>query len=134
MSDDELRENFDADKTDMTRRKLVGREAAKRIGGEDAKDSAGDAKTVYGQIYAGLRDYGDLAEDVLLQSAKKAAQQARDEERVKDIEAAQRDLTKIKKDLEEAPYEAGGVTVSQEDVMEELREARREWLKELGIR
>ena len=112
-------------------RKMVGKVVADRIGG---KDTYGSPDTEYGKIYLDKRDYIDLVEDVMLQTALKKAKDSGDIDRAKDIESARRQITEVKKDLAEVPYTlSDGTEVTAKDIMLELRDLRKNLLSELGI-
>ena len=70
--------------------KPAGSRIAKRLGGTD---SYGSPQNEYGQVYLQMRDYVDLAEDVMLQVALKNAKDSGDTDRAKDIESARRQIT-----------------------------------------
>ena len=111
--------------------KPAGSRIAKRLGGTD---SYGSPQNEYGQVYLQMRDYIDLAEDVTLQAALKKAKDSGDTDRAKDIESARRQITEVKKDLTEVPYTlSDGTEVTAKDIMQELRELRKNLLSELGI-
>ena len=116
---------------DIQMKKIVGKEAAKRLGGTD---SYGSPQNEYGQVYLQMRDYVDLAEDVTLQTALKNAKERGDADRAKDIESARRQITEVKKDLTEVPYTlSDGTVVTAIDIMQELRDLRKSLMSELGI-
>jgi N12 class adenine-specific DNA methylase/transposase len=116
---------------DIQMKKIVGKEAAKRLGGTD---SYGSPQNEYGQVYLQMRDYIDLAEDVTLQAALKKAKESGDADRAKDIESARRQITEVKKDLTEVPYTlSDGTVVTAIDIMQELRDLRKSLMSELGI-
>ena len=111
--------------------KPAGSRIAKRLGGTD---SYGSPQNEYGQVYLQMRDYIDLAEDVMLQTALKKAKDSGDTDRAKDIESARRQITEVKKDLAEVPYTlSDGTEVTAKDIMLELRDLRKNLLSELGI-
>ena len=111
--------------------KPAGSRIAKRLGGTD---SYGSPQNEYGQVYLQMRDYVDLAEDVMLQAALKKAKDSGDTDRAKDIESARRQITEVKKDLTEVPYTlSDGTEVTAKDIMQELRDLRKNLLNELGI-
>ena len=129
LGDDKLQDVFD--RGDMLLRSLAGKEGAKRLGGTD---SYGSPQNEYGQVYLQMRDYIDLAEDVMLQTALKKAKDSGDTDRAKDIESARRQITEVKKDLAEVPYTlSDGTEVTAKDIMLELRDLRKNLLSELGI-
>ena len=129
LGDDKLQDVFD--RGDMLLRSLAGKEGAKRLGGTD---SYGSPQNEYGQVYLQMRDYIDLAEDVMLQTALKKAKDSGDTDRAKDIESARRQITEVKKDLAEVPYTlSDGTEVTAKDIMMELRDLRKNLLSELGI-
>jgi hypothetical protein len=113
------------DRSDAMLKKELGKEAAKRLGG---KDSYGNPSTDYGEIYLRKRSYIDLAEDVLLQAEESKAKAAGNDDRTKEVSSARSEITSIKKELRDA-------TSAQEieDIMERLRQRRRELMQELGI-
>lgn len=111
--------------------KPAGSRIAKRLGGTD---SYGSPQNEYGQVYLQMRDYVDLAEDVMLQAALKKAKDSGNTDRAKDIESARRQITEVKKDLTEVPYTlSDGTEVTAKDIMQELRDLRKNLLNELGI-
>ena len=111
--------------------KPAGSRIAKRLGGTD---SYGSPQNEYGQVYLQMRDYVDLAEDVMLQVALKNAKDSGDTDRAKDIESARRQITEVKKDLTEVPYTlSDGTEITAKDIMQELRDLRKNLLSELGI-
>ena len=111
--------------------KPAGSRIAKRLGGTD---SYGSPQNEYGQVYLQMRDYVDLAEDVMLQAALKKAKDSGDTDRAKDIESARRQITEVKKDLTEVPYTlSDGTEITAKDIMQELRDLRKNLLSELGI-
>ena len=111
--------------------KPAGSRIAKRLGGTD---SYGSPQHEYGQVYLQMRDYVDLAEDVMLQVALKNAKDSGDTDRAKDIESARRQITEVKKDLTEVPYTlSDGTVITAKDIMQELRDLRKNLLSELGI-
>ena len=129
FDDNKLQEKHNTE--DIQMKKIVGKEAAKRLGGTD---SYGSPQNEYGQVYLQMRDYVDLAEDVTLQTALKNAKERGDTDRVKDIESARRQITEVKKDLADAPYNLeDGTKVTAKDIMQELRVLRRSLMEELGI-
>ncbi len=129
FDDNKLQEKHNTE--DIQMKKIVGKEAAKRLGGTD---SYGSPQNEYGQVYLQMRDYVDLAEDVTLQTALKNAKERGDTDRVKDIESARRQITEVKKDLADAPYNLeDGTKVTAKDIMQELRELRKNLMEELGI-
>jgi hypothetical protein len=132
MSDEELMENFNSTQPeDISGRKIMSKEIAKRM---DGKDSYGTSKTDYGKVYLEHRDYTDIAEDVLLQNALKEAKQDGYEERAKDIEDVRREITKLKKELTDVPFTLpDGTRVTADDIMNEIRQVRKDALKEFKI-
>ena len=129
LGDDKLQDVFDGG--DMLLRSLAAKEGAKRLGGTD---SYGSPQNEYGQVYLQMRDYVDLAEDVMLQAALKKAKDSGNTDRAKDIESARRQITEVKKDLTEVPYTlSDGTEVTAKDIMQELRDLRKNLLNELGI-
>ena len=129
FDDNKLQEKHNTE--DIQMKKIVGKEAAKRLGGTD---SYGSPQNEYGQVYLQMRDYIDLAEDVMLQTALKKAKDSGDTDRAKDIESARRQITEVKKDLAEVPYTlSDGTEVTAKDIMLELRDLRKNLLSELGI-
>ena len=129
LDDEQLEDNFNTD--DALRRKWIGQEVAKRAGGVD---SYGSPDTDYGIIYERKRDYTDLAQDILLQVERKKAKDAGNSEREKAIKAAQHELTTIKKGKHTKTIDEPGLGEGfDDDVMQRLRERRRELLNELGI-
>ena len=122
--DDEKLEQY-YDTTDPVLKKSIGKEVAKRLGGTD---SYGSPSTDYGDTYLRMRDYIDLAEDILLQSEGAKAKQVGDTEREKDINAARNAITVIKKELTEATSEE-----ERQQIMQDIREERKAWLNDLNI-
>jgi len=128
-SDEQMNDIFEG--SDDVMRKLAGKEVAKRIGGQD---SYGSPKTEYGRVYEKKRKMFDVAEDVLLQTAKKKAKESGDEELEEAIEKGQRELTKIKKG-DKKNYGLGELSDEEDNViMEALRTRRKEIIRELRIR
>lgn len=122
MSDESLQGSFGSE--DERLKKALGKEVAKRM---DAKDTYGSPTTEYGKLYLRYRDYFDIAEDVLLQTAENEAKNAKNKKRQEDIKTWRDDITEIKQGL-------SGVVEDDKEIMEELRELRREAIKELGIK
>ena len=102
-------------------KKKAAQQIAKRLGG---KDSYGSAKTDYGQVYARKRDYFDLAEDVVLQTAIKRAKDTDDKGLYMALDMARRNLSEIKKGLGHGNDEA---------IMRTLRKVRRQTLERHGL-
>ena len=129
LDDKEMQRAFD--EGDALLRKEVGKAAAKKQG---SQDYYGSPTTVYGEIYKQHRNYFDLSEDVLLQTEAKKAKDSGDMDRYKEIESGRSAITKIKKDLDGAPYTLlDGRVVTVEDIMNEIREERMKLLEELGL-
>ena len=64
----------------------------------------------------------------------KNAKDSGDTDRAKDIESARRQITEVKKDLTEVPYTlSDGTEITAKDIMQELRDLRKNLLSELGI-
>lgn len=129
LDEEQLEGNFNTD--DDLRRKWIGQEVAKRVGGVD---SYGSPDTDYGMVYERKRDYTDLAQDILLQVEKKKAKEAGDNDRYKALDRAQKELTTIKKGKHTKTIDEPGLGEGFDDeVMTRLRERRKELLSELGI-
>jgi hypothetical protein len=126
LSDEALGMNYDRSGSDLMLKKVLGDEAAKRLGAKE--DYYGKSKKDYGEIYLRKRSYIDLAEDVLLQTEESKAKAAGNDDRTKEVSSARSEITSIKKELRDA-------TSAQEieDIMERLRQRRRELMQELGI-
>ena len=124
MSDESLQKAFE-ENSDETVKKALGNRAAKRL---DAKDTYGSPTTEYGKVYLRMRNYFDMAEDILLQTEEKKAKEAGDEERYNDIKKARKDLTDIKRDLADARSDE-----ERNSIMQELRRERTQYLQEFGI-
>ena len=129
LIDEALRRQF-SHGSDILRDKAADA-IAERMGG---RDTYGSPKTEYGDRYLLLRDYVDLAEDVLLQSAQKQAEEAGDEERAKRIAKARRELTTIRSGKHTKKENIAGLGEgNDEEVMQRLRKRRRELMDELGL-
>lgn len=114
-----LKKNYSS--TDTLQKKIVGSEVAKRMGGKDTYNAP---KSEHGKIYLMKRDYVDLAEDVVLQSEQKQAEQSRDSDRAKVIKRARDKISKMKANLGKG---------NDAEVMQGIREARRQVLDEFGL-
>ena len=129
LDEEQMQQNFDGG--DALLRKEIGKRYAKQQG---TQDYGGSPKTTYGEIYNRHRNYFDLAEDVLLQTEAKKAKDSGDTERYKEIDSGRKSLTKLKKDLDGAPYTLqDGRVISVDDIMNEIREERLLLLEELGL-
>lgn len=106
-------------------RKPAGSRIAKRLGGTD---SYGSPQTEYDEVYSRMRDYVDLAEDVMIQAALKKAKERGDTETIREIEKARREMTEVKKELSytESDYD-------RRRVMDVIRDQRHEIMKYLGL-
>jgi hypothetical protein len=113
LPDEALEWNFNTDDNDL--RKEIGKEYAKRHG---AEDTYGSVKSPGGQVYASIRDYVDLAEDIQLQQAQLQAEAAGDTERAKEISKARTKISNIKKDFTDG-------SVSRQDVLDKIRKELR---------
>ena len=123
MSDDELRESY-GDAASFRDKQLIGDQVARNAGIE--KDSYGHANSVWGREYAIRRTFEDLWDDATILKAKKEAAAAGDEQRVKDIERGRSELRDIAKDL--------GAGFDDDAVMQEIRTARKQLMKDLDIK
>jgi hypothetical protein len=141
LNDEQLEWNF-ANHNDSERRKATGKAYAK---GKGVKDTAGQKpasnwkpETRRSQLkYQRLRDWTDLAEDVLLDTAIEQAKNRGDEEKLKALRDAKKELTEIKRGKHTETWDIDGLgDGSAEDdkaIMEELRARRKELLRELGV-
>lgn len=142
LDDEQLEWNF-ANPNDSERRKAVGKAYAK---GKGVKDTAGqkpasnwNAETRRSQLkYQRLRDWTDLAEDVLLDTAIEQAKNRGDDEKLKALRDAKKELTEIKRGVHTETWDIDGLgDGSAEDdkaIMDKLRARRKELLRELGVR
>jgi hypothetical protein len=130
VSDAQLKKYFEGDYAPEVRDKSAD-EIARRLGGTDGY---GNSNASYNLIYADKRDYVDLAEDVLLQVAKKRAKEAGDDERYKALDKAERELTAIRKGKHTKKVDIAGFGEgNDEDVLKRLRERRRKIMEELEV-
>ena len=141
MDDEQLGWNFE-NPNDSERRKAVGKVYAK---GKGVQDSAGKKpasnwkpETRRSQLkYQRLRDYNDLAEDVLLDVAIDQAKNRGDGETEKALRDAKKELTEIKRGKHTKTIDINGLGDGSADddkaIMEELRARRKEILQEYGI-
>ena len=141
MDDEQLGWNFE-NPNDSERRKAVGKVYAK---GKGVQDSAGKKpasnwkpETRRSQLkYQRLRDYNDLAEDVLLDVAIDQAKNRGDSEKLKALRDAKKELTEIKRGKHTKTIDINGLGDGSADddkaIMEELRARRKEILQEYGI-
>ena len=141
LDDEQLEWNF-ANPNDSERRKAAGKAYAK---GKGVKDSAGQKpasnwkpETRRSQLkYQRLRDWTDLAEDVLLDVAIDQAKNRGDGETEKALRDAKKELTEIKRGKHTETWDVNGLgDGSAEDdkaIMDELRARRKELLRELGV-
>lgn len=141
LDDEQLEWNF-ANPNDSERRKAVGKAYAKGKGVEDTagQKPASNSKpeTRRSQLkYQRLRDWTDLAEDVLLDVAIDQAKNRGDDERLKALQDAKKELTEIKRGVHTETWDIDGLgDGSAEDdkaIMEELRARRKEILREHGV-
>ena len=141
MDDEQLGWNFE-NPNDSERRKAVGKVYAKGKGVQDSagKKPAGNWKpeTRRSQLkYQRLRDWTDLAEDVLLDTAIEQAKNRGDDEKLKALRDAKKELTEIKRGKHTETWDVNGLgDGSAEDdkaIMDELRARRKEILQEYGI-
>lgn len=141
MDDEQLGWNFE-NPNDSERRKAVGKVYAK---GKGVQDSAGKKpasnwkpETRRSQLkYQRLRDYNDLAEDVLLDVAIDQAKNRGDGETEKALRDAKKELTEIKRGKHTKTIDINGLGDGSADddkaIMEELRARRKEILREYGV-
>lgn len=141
LNDEQLEWNF-ANPNDSERRKATGKAYAK---GKGVKDSAGQKpasnrkpETRRSQLkYQRLRDWTDLAEDVLLDTAIEQAKNRGDDEKLKALRDAKKELNEIKRGKHTETWDVNGLgDGSAEDdkaIMDELRARRKELLRELGV-
>ena len=141
MDDEQLGWNFD-NPNDSERRKAVGKVYAK---GKGVQDSAGKKpasnwkpETRRSQLkYQRLRDYNDLAEDLLLDTAIDQAKNRGDSEKLKALRDAKKELTEIRRGKHTKTIDINGLGDGSADddkaIMEELRARRKEILREYGI-
>ena len=141
MDDEQLGWNFE-NPNDSERRKAVGKVYAK---GKGVQDSAGKKpasnwkpETRRSQLkYHRLRDYNDLAEDVLLDVAIDQAKNRGDHETEKALRDAKKELTEIKRGKHTKTIDINGLGDGSADddkaIMEELRARRKEILREHGV-
>ncbi len=141
LNDEQLEWNFE-NPNDSERRKAIGKAYAK---GKGVKDTAGqkpasnwNSETRRSQLkYQRLRDWTDLAEDVLLDTAIEQAKNRGDDEKLKALRDAKKELTEIKRGKHTETWDIDGLgDGSAEDdkgIMEELRARRKELLRELGV-
>lgn len=142
LDDEQLGWNFE-NPNDSERRKAVGKVYAK---GKGVQDSAGKKpasnwkpETRRSQLkYQRLRDYNDLAEDVLLDVAIDQAKNRGDGETEKALRDAKKELTEIKRGKHTKTIDINGLGDGSADddkaIMEELRARRKEILREHGVR
>lgn len=142
MDDEQLGWNFE-NPNDSERRKAVGKVYAK---GKGVEDTAGQKpasnwkpETRRSQLkYQRLRDYNDLAEDVLLDVAIDQAKNRGDGETEKALRDAKKELTEIKRGKHTKTIDINGLGDGSADddkaIMEELRARRKEILREHGVR
>ena len=136
LGDEQLEDNFNTD--DALRRKLVSQEANTRIKAKVMEGvvpaEKGDDEGEWKKVYERKRDYTDLAQDILLTATRSRAKKEGNTNLDKAIAAAQRELTTIKKGKHTKTIDEPGLGEGfDDDVMQRLRERRRELLKELGI-
>ena len=141
LDDEQLGWNFE-NPNDSERRKAVGKVYAK---GKGVQDSAGKKpasnwkpETRRSQLkYQRLRDYNDLAEDVLLDVAIDQAKNRGDGETEKALRDAKKELTEIKRGKHTKTIDINGLGDGSADddkaIMEELRARRKEILREHGV-
>lgn len=141
LDDEQLGWNFE-NPNDSERRKAVGKVYAK---GKGVQDSAGKKpasnwkpETRRSQLkHQRLRDYNDLAEDVLLDVAIDQAKNRGDGETEKALRDAKKELTEIKRGKHTKTIDINGLGDGSADddktIMEELRARRKEILQEYGI-
>lgn len=127
LDDEELESSFN--NGDEAMRKSIGKYVAKEKGVSDtaggkSTSKSEDKKKAF-EAYKRLRDFNDMAEDVLLDAEKKKAMNNGDEELAKDIERAIRDLKKMRDGL--------GLGEDDTELMNEIRKVRSEILRELQI-
>ena len=123
MEEEELREVYERSQS-ATERKLISKAAAKLLGG---KDPYGSSKTSYNARYTELRSLEDLWDDMALYDAWKQAKDSGDDERASALHQARADVTAIRSEL------GSGNDAEDARLMQELREARATWMKELDV-
>lgn len=101
-------------------KKAVGSVVAKQLGGKYRSST-----TEYGKAYEEIRNLEDLAEDLQMQIAIGEAEDSDDVQRNRSLEKARRDINKLKKRL-------GDPDEDDEKTMRDIRERRRDALKEFG--
>ena len=116
--------------TDKAFRTKIGNKYAVSHGSTSQRNI--DNGEAYDAYYNEIKDFADLAEDVMLAAAKKEAEEMGDKARASAIGKAQKHLTSWRKDL---LWEDGSRVDADEAkaVLEDVRQLRREYLKELGI-
>ncbi len=141
LNDEQLEWNF-ANPNDSERRKATGKVYAK---GKGVKDTAGQKpasnwkpETRRSQLkYQRLRDWTDLAEDVLIDTAIDQAKNRGDDERLKALQDAKKELTEFKRGKHTETWDIDGLgdgsAENDKAIMEELRARRKELLRELGV-
>ena len=141
LDDEQLGWNFE-NPNDSERREAVGKVYAK---GKGVQDSAGKKpasnwkpETRRSQLkYQRLRDWTDLAEDVLLDTAIEQAKNRGDDEKLKALRDAKKELTEIKRGKHTETWDVNGLgdgsAEDDKEIMDELRARRKELLRELGV-
>lgn len=117
MDQDNLIEVYN-DVDGLKAKKALGKEAAKRMGGEDTYGR--NTQTEASKIYVEKRTYGDLGEDVLLYMSEKQAEERGDLDLAKEIKKGRDKISKLKKGLGNG---------NDRKVMEEIRMERTKALK-----
>ena len=144
MEDEDLERNMESD--DAETKNLVGKEIAKR---KDSQDKAGskpssnwneDTKKAH-ETYQRLRNYRDVAEDVLLQNAQKEADEAyeqalKDGDMIKAREYQKRAnrIEYIRRNILKKTHSLGRKDGEKDaERMEKIREYRKKKIKELNL-
>jgi hypothetical protein len=140
MNEEEKKRTFDSGDPDL--KKMVGKQMAKDAGLDNEKFSKAPASNANERTarahttYQRIRDYTDMAEDLLLESEQNKAKEAGDEKRKEAISKAREKLNAIinGKDAKGSKSEVKGLGQGQDEkVLKTLREERRKALKELGL-
>lgn len=124
LEDDALTRMYDGS-TNAATKSACRTELTKRIG-RGTEDPYDSPNTDYGRVYNLIKRAEDLEADIIFFKAQKDTEEAGDEDRAKEISKARRSLTTdYRKQL------TGGE--GDQMIMDELREARKELMDELGI-
>ena len=143
FTDEELERLYNRGDDELLRR-LVGKQVAKRQG-NGIQDPYASPRNEYGERYLALRNYNDLAEDILLQSSEHSAREAGQTARADSIKAARGRITALKKGYHykgknpknrKRNDELGlgeGNSQSDSTIMQRIREQRANEIKKLGL-